>query len=63
MLSTFALLGCAATQGTLRAFLAFVWVILLIAALALEWNARRQVPTEPPPAARGRARRAGDRPR
>jgi hypothetical protein len=43
VLSTFALLGCAVAQGTLRALLAFVWVVLLIAALALEWNARRHV--------------------
>jgi hypothetical protein len=43
VLSTFALLGCAVAQGTLRALLAFLWVILLIAALALEWSARRRV--------------------
>ena len=43
VLSTFALLGCAVTQGSLRALLAFLWVLLLIAALALEWSARRRV--------------------
>jgi hypothetical protein len=42
VISTFALIGCAAAQGTLRALLAFIWVLLLIAALALEWTARRR---------------------
>jgi hypothetical protein len=65
VLSTFALIGCAAAQGTLRAFLAFVWVILLIAALALEWNARRRVreAAAAPPKSKSRSRRAGDRAR
>ena len=48
VISTFALLGCAATQGTARAVLAFVWVILLIAAVALEWSARRRLQAPPP---------------
>jgi hypothetical protein len=43
VLSTFALLGCAVAQGTLRALLAFLWVVLLITALALEWTARRRL--------------------
>jgi hypothetical protein len=64
VLSTFALIGCAATQGTLRALFAFVWVILLIAALGLEWNARRGARAkEPAPAPKGRSRRAGNRAR
>ena len=67
VLSTFALIGCAAAQGTLRALLAFIWVLLLIAALGLEWNARRRLraaqaapavkgsPRDRPPGAGGRA--------
>jgi hypothetical protein len=43
VLSTFALLGCAVAHGTLRALLGFIWVILLITALALEWSARRRL--------------------
>lgn len=43
VISTFALLGCAVAQGTLRAVLAFIWVILLVTALALEWSARRRL--------------------
>jgi hypothetical protein len=43
VVSTFALLGCAVAQGTLRAVLAFLWVILLVTALALEWSARRRL--------------------
>jgi hypothetical protein len=50
--STFALLGAAIAQGTLRALLAFLWVVLLIAALALEWNARRRLRETPPPTRR-----------
>src|SRR4051794_24661092 len=42
VLSTVALIGCAAAQGTLRALLAFAWVALLSAALLLEWSARRR---------------------
>jgi hypothetical protein len=42
-LSTVALLGCAVAQGSLRALLAFVWVVLLITALGLEWTARRRL--------------------
>jgi hypothetical protein len=42
LLSTVALAGSAASQGSLRALLAFIWVLLLIAALALEWSARRR---------------------
>ena len=62
ILSTFALVGCAATQGTLRALLAFLWVVLLIAALALEWNSRRRrARVEEPAPAKGRGRRAGNR--
>jgi hypothetical protein len=49
LLSTFALLGCAATQGTVRATLAFVWVVLLVTAVALEWSARRRLRAAPPP--------------
>jgi hypothetical protein len=45
--STFALLGAAIAQGSLRALLAFIWVILLIAALTLEWKARRRLREEP----------------
>ena len=67
--STFALIGSAATQGTSRALLAFIWVVLLIAAVTLEWSARRRWRAEqaaqeakrsPPRAAvtRTRARRA-----
>jgi hypothetical protein len=67
VLSTVALIGCAAAQGTLRALLAFTWVILLSAALVLEWSARRRwrdeqaaqaakhSPRDRPPAAGGRA--------
>ena len=61
VLSTFALIGCAAAQGTLRALLAFVWVLLVIAALGLEWSARRRVRAKE--AAKDRSRRAGDRAR
>jgi hypothetical protein len=43
VISTFALIGCAASQGTLRALLAFIWVVLLIAGLVLEWRARRRL--------------------
>jgi hypothetical protein len=66
--STFALLGAAITQGSARALLAFIWVILLIAGLALEWNARRRL-REQPDAPVGQdevprtARRAGGRTR
>ena len=42
LLSTLALLGCAVTQGSLRATLAFVWILLLITAFTLEWSARRR---------------------
>jgi hypothetical protein len=64
VLSTFALLGCAVAQGTLRALLGFIWVILLITALALEWSARRRLrraqaakrsSRDRPPGAGGRA--------
>jgi hypothetical protein len=59
LLSTVALLGCAATQGTVRATLAFLWVVLLMTALALEWTARRRAreAAPPPPPARGRPAR------
>jgi len=60
LLSTVALIGCAATQGTLRALLAFTWVILLSAAFALEWNARRRSRAEQAAQAAKRSRR--DRP-
>jgi Flp pilus assembly protein TadB len=43
LLSTFALLGCAVAQGTLRALLAFLWVLLLMTAFGLEWSARRRL--------------------
>lgn len=51
-ISTIALLGCAVAHGSLRALLAFTWVSLTVAALALEWGARRRVtnhasPTSP----------------
>jgi hypothetical protein len=62
VLSTFALLGCAVAQGTLRALLAFVWVVLLITALALEWTARRRLKPQaggPRAAGRPRNRRSG----
>jgi hypothetical protein len=67
VISTLALLGCAVAQGTLRALLAFLWVILLVAAVALEWSARRRLrqaqaaeaakgsSRDRPPGARGRA--------
>jgi hypothetical protein len=67
VLSTVALMGCAAAQGTPRALLAFSWVMLLSAAFALEWSARRRwrdeqaaqaaehSPRDRPPAAGGRA--------
>jgi hypothetical protein len=42
VLSTVALIGSVAAQGTLRALLSFIWVILLIAAWALESSARRR---------------------
>jgi hypothetical protein len=57
VLSTFALIGCAAAQGALRALLAFIWVLLLIAALALEWNARRRMRAEQAPQDAGRSSR------
>jgi hypothetical protein len=46
LVSTVALLGCAVTQGSVRATLAVVWILLLITAVALEWSARRRVRTE-----------------
>lgn len=57
-LSTLALLGCAVAQGTLRALLAFLWVVLLISALALEWTARRRLKPQAG-AGRPRNRRSG----
>jgi hypothetical protein len=60
--STFALLGAAVLQGSLRALLAFIWVILLIAALALEWNARRRLRERPAaPVAQERSREEAPR--
>jgi hypothetical protein len=61
-LSTVALLGCAVAHGSLRAVLAFIWVILLIAAFALEWTARRRLrEVQAAQAAKGGSRRAGGR--
>jgi hypothetical protein len=59
LLSTFALLGCAVAQGTLRALLAFLWVLLLMTAFGLEWSARRRVRDEAQK--RARPRRPRDR--
>jgi hypothetical protein len=59
LVSTFALLGCAVAQGTLRALLAFLWVLLLMTAFGLEWSARRRLRDEA--ATRGRQRRPRDR--
>jgi hypothetical protein len=42
LLSTVALLACAVAQGTLRALLAFLWVLLALAAMGFEWSARRR---------------------
>jgi hypothetical protein len=61
VLSTFALIGSAVAQGSPRALLAFTWVVLLIAALALEWSARRRWRAEQavPEAKRGPAGAGG----
>jgi uncharacterized membrane protein YfcA len=62
VLSTFALIGSAVAQGTPRALLAFTWVVLLIAALVLEWSARRRWRAEQAvQEAKRRPPRAGDR--
>jgi hypothetical protein len=70
-ISTFALLGCVAAQGTLRALLAFAWVLLAIAAIGFEWVARRRLAdaaraarprTKPPASGPGRGSRARRRP-
>jgi hypothetical protein len=42
IISTVLLVACAAVQGSARALLAFIWVLLVIAALVLEWSARRR---------------------
>jgi hypothetical protein len=42
VLSTFALLLCFVTTGTGRALFAFTWVCLALAAMGLEWAARRR---------------------
>jgi hypothetical protein len=41
LVSTLALLGCLVAAGSLRAVLGLVWVVCAIAAMALEWRARR----------------------
>jgi hypothetical protein len=42
IISTIVLIASAALQGTARALLAFIWVLLVITALLLEWSARRR---------------------
>lgn len=44
LVSTVALLASAVAQGTARAVLAFVWVLLALTAMGLEWTARRRRP-------------------
>ena len=63
VLSTVALAGCIVAGGSLRAILGFVWVVAVIAAFTLEWNARRQAPPAPPAAASPVAARARPRAR
>jgi hypothetical protein len=53
LLSTLALLGAAVAHGALRSLLAFTWVVLLIAAFALEWTSRRRQRQAAPPPSRG----------
>jgi hypothetical protein len=61
VISTFALLLCLVTQGSLRALLAFTWVALTITAMGLEWIARRRLraaqAAAPPPKRRRRGGR------
>lgn len=61
LISTVALLGCAVTQGSIRAILAFVWVLLLITAFALEWSARRRARPQGSPKARPKGRPKPDK--
>jgi len=42
ILSTFALVGYVLTHGSLRALLGLLWILLLIAAFAFQWQARRR---------------------
>jgi len=44
LVSTVALLASAVAHGTARAVLAFVWVLLALTAMGLEWTARRRRP-------------------
>jgi hypothetical protein len=48
-ISTFALLGAIAFHGTLRALLAFTWLVLALSAFGLESSARRRVRAEGKP--------------
>jgi hypothetical protein len=41
-LSTIALILCFAVSGSARSLFAFVWVCLALAAMGLEWAARRR---------------------
>jgi hypothetical protein len=51
-ISTFALLGAVVFHGTLRALLAFAWVVLALSAFGLESSARRRVRAESAAAAK-----------
>lgn len=42
LVSTVVLVASFVARGTARSLLAFIWVLLVLAALILEWSARRR---------------------
>jgi hypothetical protein len=63
-ISTLALFGSIVAHGTLRALLAFTWVVLALSAFGLEWSARRRARAEAASAAANPVRlKGGRRPR